>query len=217
MKLSFKPYEIDHHVLKLIVAVIALFLANVTAFFSAVPLDSISEAYHQNGWARDFLVGSLFAISAFLLAYNGEEALEMVLSKIAGVAALGVALFPCRCDVYDEILPYVHYVSAAVMFIVLACLCGFFYKRAVRKGHREAIWRSWLYATCGMVIMLAVGVLGLDFFMNGALSARCDRLVFYGERTALFAFGISWLVASRVLPVITAKEERVSVLPVAAS
>ena len=217
MKLSFKPYEIDHHVLKLIVAVIALFLANVTAFFSAVPLDSISEAYHQNGWARDFLVGSLFAISAFLLAYNGEEALEMVLSKIAGVAALGVALFPCRCDVYDEILPYVHYVSAAVMFIVLACLCGFFYKRAVRKGHREAIWRSWLYATCGMVIMLAVGVLGLDFFMDGALSARCDRLVFYGERTALFAFGISWLVASRVLPIITAKEERVSVLPVAAS
>ena len=142
MKLSFKLHEIDHHILKLIVAVIALFLANVTAFFSTVPLDSISEAYHQNGWARDFLVGSLFAISAFLLAYNGEEALEMVLSKIAGVAALGVALFPCRCDVYDEILPYVHYASAAVMFIVLACLCGFFYKRAVRKGRRDPSFSS---------------------------------------------------------------------------
>ena len=217
MKLSFKLHEIDHHVLKLIVAVIALFLANVTAFFSTVPLDSISEAYHQNGWARDFLVGSLFAISAFLLAYNGEEAMEMVLSKIAGIAALGVALFPCRCDVYDEIIPYVHYVSAVVMFIVLACLCGFFYKRAVKKGHREAIWRSWLYATCGIVIVLVVGVLGLDFLMDGALSAKFDRLIFYGERTALFAFGISWLIASRVLPFITDKKERISILPVAAS
>lgn len=108
MKLSFKLHEIDHHILKLIVGLIALSLANVTAFFSADGLDSISDAYHKGGWARDFLVGSLFAISAFLFAYNGEEPPEMVLSKLAGVAALGVALFPCRCGVHDEILPYVH-------------------------------------------------------------------------------------------------------------
>lgn len=216
MRLSFKQHEIDHHVLKLIVGVIALSLASITEFLSTNSIDSISASYHEGGWARDFLVGCLFAISAFLFAYNGEEAAEMVLSKIAGVAALGVALFPCRCGVHDEILPYVHYAAAAVMFVVLACLCWFFYKRARAKGHREAKWRSWVYAACGIAIMLVVAVLGLDFFTGEALSAKCDRLVFYGERAGLVAFGISWLVASRVLPVITAKGERVSLLPISA-
>lgn len=217
MKLSFKQHEIDHHILKLIVGLIALTLANVTAFFSVEPLQSISASYHEGGWPRDFLVGSLFAISSFLIAYNGETPLEMVLSKVAGISALGVALFPCDCDRGNEIIPYVHYASAAAMFVVLACFCWIFYRRARAKGHREAAWRSYLYAMCGTAILVAVAVLALDFFTGEAIRDKIPRLVFYGEQAGLVAFGISWLVASRVLPIITAKEERVSVLPVTAS
>ena len=189
----------------------------MTAFFSAEPLQSISASYHEGGWPRDFLVGSLFAISSFLFAYNGEKPSEMVLSKVAAVSALGVALFPCDCDRGNEILPYVHYASAAAMFIVLACFCWIFYRRARAKGHREAAWRSYVYASCGVAIVAAVAVLALDFLTGEAIRAKCSRLVFYGEQTGLVAFGISWLVASRVLPIITAKGERVSVLPVSAS
>jgi len=210
---AFKQHEIDHHVLKLIVGIIALSLANLTTFFAGVPLESISESYHEGGWARDFFVGFLFAIGAFLLAYNGECTLEMVLAKVAALAALGVAIFPCQCGRNDEIIPYVHYVSAVVMFLVLACLCGVFYRRAHGKGHRQALWRAWIYATCGVAILGAVAVLVADAMSGGAISDKVHRLVFYGERVGLVAFGVSWLVASRVFPGITTPGERVSLLP----
>lgn len=213
MKVTFKPNEIDHHILKFIVGVAAIFLASLTVFLSGAPLPSISAAYHEGHWARDFLVGVLFAIGAFLVAFNGSSATEMVLSKLAALAALGVALFPCECDRGDEILPYVHYVSAAVLFIVLAGFCLIFYKRARAKGHREAIWRSYLYALCGGTIILVLVVLAFDHFAGQPISTRVSRLVFHGEQAGLIAFGLSWLVASRVFPGITAPGERISVMP----
>ena len=214
MPLSFKQYEIDHHAMKFIVGIIALSLANLAAFFSSAPLESISASSHDGGWARDILVGFLFAISAFLLAYNGSSALEMVLSKFAAVAALGVAMFPCACGGRAEIIPYVHFISAAVMFLVLAALCAIFYRRARAKHRREANWRAWIYAGCGLVIVASVAVLAFDGLSGGVISANVKRLVFYGERAGLMAFGVSWLVASRALPFITAADERVTVLPI---
>lgn len=215
MKASFKPHEIDHHTLRLIVGLSAIFLASLTVLLAGQPLASISDAYHQGGWARDVLVGILFAIASFLVAYNGESGTEMLLSKLAAVAALGVALFPCDCGTGQEILPYVHYVSAAVLFAVLAWFCLLFYRRARGKGHREALWRSWLYGLCRAVIVSVLLVLAFDHFAGGPFSSMVPRLVFYGEQAALIAFGVSWLVASRVLPGITAPRERISVLPVA--
>lgn len=215
MPLSFTKYEIDHHILKLIVAVIALTLANLAAFFSSTPIESISASYHEGWWARDIFVGFLFAISAFLLAYNGSSTTEMALSKVAAIAALSVAMFPCRCGDRAEIIPYVHAISAAIMFLVLAGFCAIFYSRASAKHRRTADWRAYIYALCGTVIVAAVGVLAFDGITGGRISSSVERLTFYGERAGLMAFGISWLVASRVLPYLTAADERVSVLPVA--
>lgn len=215
MRANFKPHEIDHHTLRLIVGLSAIFLASLTVLLSGQPLASISDAYHQGGWARDVLVGILFAIASFLVAYNGESSTEMPLSKVAAVSALGVALFPCECGTGEEILPYVHYVSAPVLFVVLAWFCLAFFRRARRKGHREALWRSWLYGLCCAVIVAVLLVLALDHFAGNPIGSRVPRLVFYGEQAALIAFGLSWLVASRVLPGITDPRERISVLPVA--
>ena len=90
--------------MKLIVGVIAMSLAFLTNFFASSNILSISAAYHEGGWSQNFFVGFLFAISAFLLAYNGESRSEMILSKVAAVAALGVALFPCECDARDQVI-----------------------------------------------------------------------------------------------------------------
>lgn len=216
MKLSFKPKEIDDHVLKLIVGLIALSLANVTGWLSRDAIGSISASYYEGGWARDFFIGFLFAISSFLFAYNGDSAAEMILSKIAAVAGLCVALFPCHCGEPPGTVTYVHFTSAAIMFAVLACLCVIFYWRAKAKGHREAMWRSYIYAACAITLVSVIAVLGIDNFTGGHLGAKMPRLTFYGERAGLVAFGISWLVASRALPFITKPTERVSMLPVAA-
>ena len=202
-----KRPEIDHRTIKLLVGLIAISLANLASFFAHSPIASISASYYEGGWSQSIFIGFLFAIAAFLLAYNGLSSSEMVLSKVASLAGLGIALFPCKCDNRDQIIPYVHAVSAATMFLVLAYFCFIFFQRARRKGYGQATARAGIYALCGIAIVLSVLVLAYDSLSGGVLSARVERLTFYGERAGLWAFGISWLTASRVLPVLTRKDE----------
>jgi hypothetical protein len=211
-----KP-EIDHRTLKLLVGLIALSLANLTSFFADSKITSISESYYEGGWAQSIFVGFLFAIAAFLLAYNGLSRTEMVLSKVAAVCALGVALFPCGCSGHAETVPHIHFASAAVMFLILAYFCYVFYKRARGKGHTEANRRAFVYAASGLAIIASILALVLDTLSGGVLTAAIPRLVFYCERTGLVAFGISWLTASRVLPVLTRSDERFSLLGTASN
>lgn len=205
--------EIDHHTIKLIIGLIAISLATLTSFFSDTPLQSISASYYEDGWSRNIFVGFLFAISAFLLAYNGRSTREMVLSKIAALAALGVAMFPCQCGNHLEIIPNVHGISAAVMFLVLAVFCNIFFRRARAKGHPQARFRATIYALCGSTIIMSIVIMATDYFLDGIISAKINRLTFYGESAGLIAFGIAWLTASRILPLITSKEERLALSP----
>jgi hypothetical protein len=204
--------EIDNHTLKLIVGIIALSLASLTSFLAKSQITSISESYYMGDWARNIFVGFLFAIAAFLLSYNGQSRAELVLSKLAAVAALGVALFPCDCNGNPEIIPHVHFSSAAVMFLVLTYFCYLFFKRAREKGHTEANRRATVYALCGITIMVAILTLVADTIFGGVLKDLFPRLIFYCERAGLIAFGVSWLTASRSLPVLTRHDERYSLL-----
>ena len=210
MPLTTRRQEIDHHTLKLIVGSISISMAVLTSYFADSAITSISASYYEGGWSQSIFVGFLFAVAAFLLAYNGLSQSEMVLSKVASLSALGVAMFPCKCDDHPEVLPFVHGISAAVMFMILAFFCLTFFQRARRKGHTQAMARAVIYAFCAGAIVLAILVILTDNLMGGRLSSSVPRLTFYGEATGLIAFGISWLTASRVLPLITHKTERIS-------
>jgi hypothetical protein len=207
--------EIDEHVSKLIVGVIAVSLPALTYWFATSPLESISESYYHGGWSQSFLIGFLYAIAAFLLAYNGKSIKEMVASKCACVAALGVAMFPCQCGTHPEVVPYVHGASAALMFLTLAYFCYLFYDSAINKPRQRyplAKARAVIYAACGVALLIFIAILAFDALSGNAYSTG-NALVFYGEAGALVAFGISWLTASRTLPVITQKHERIPLRP----
>ena len=204
--------EVDHRTIKLVVGVVALSLATLTDLFAKTPIASISASYYEGGWSQSIFIGFLFAISALLLSYNGLSRREMVLSKFASLAGLGIALFPCTCDIHPPMVPFVHGASASVMFLILAYFCYLFYRRARSKGYPQARARSAIYILCGTAILCSIAALAVDRFAGGALSSALPRLTFYGEATGLVAFGISWLTASRVLPLITAPQERFSPL-----
>jgi hypothetical protein len=138
--------------------------------------------------------------------------LQMVLSKVAAVAALGVIFFPCFCGCHPEIIPNVHFASAGVMFLILAYFCHAFYKRARGKGHIEANRRAVVYAVSGFAILASIVAMVINALSSDALSTATPRFVFYCERTALVAFGISWLTASLTVPVLTSRQERFSPL-----
>jgi hypothetical protein len=202
--------EIDGHTGKLIVGIIAILLASVTNFLAGGDLDSISESYHRGGLARDVFVGALLAISAFLASYNGYTSKEMKLAKIAAVAAIGIALFPCLCPGYfDPRSSWIHGFSAAAMFLILAFFCRTFYLRAKDKGHTEAMRRCYIYAVCGFAIVGSILVLVIDWLLDGAIVGVVTNLLFIGETVGLVAFGVAWLTASRALPFITNADERI--------
>lgn len=212
MALRPKRMEIDHRTIKLLVGVIAISLPFLTSVFAGSAITSISASYYEGGWSESIFVGFLFAISAFLLAYNGSTRPEMILSKVGASAALGVALFPCECGGHSALVPYVHGVSATVMFLILAIFCRVFFERALQKGYPQAKVRAAVYAACGTAIVLAILALAFDHFSGGALSRWISSFVFYGESVGLIAFGISWLTASRTIPIITRRDERFSPL-----
>jgi hypothetical protein len=105
------------------------------------------------------------------------------------------------------------------MFTVLAGFCYVFYRRACSKGYMQANLRAVIYVICGVAIIIAILAIAIDKLSGGAISTAMTetglngaRLTFYGEHVGLVAFGVSWLTASRVLPVITRKDERFSPL-----
>ena len=207
-----KRPEIDHRTIKLIVGVIALTLASLTWIFSRTGLTSISASYWEGGWSQTFFIGFLFATSAFLLAYNGRARDEMILAKLAAVAAAGVALFPCKCVTHTQPLAYLHYFAAAVMFSVLAWFSYGFYRRARKKGHSRAHARAFLYLLCALAIGGAMVALAIHGIATRSNQGPESSFVFYSEAVALIAFGISWLLASHTLPGITREDERFSPL-----
>src|SRR5678809_278984 len=76
--------EIDHRTIKLLVGLTAIFLAVVTGWLAeGGALQSISESYYAGHWSRAIFTGALFAISAFLLCYNGRSRGQMIASKVA--------------------------------------------------------------------------------------------------------------------------------------
>lgn len=207
-----QPAEIDNHTMKFIVGIIAISLAYLTEQFAVKSLTSISASYWDQGvWSGNIFVGFLFAISAFLLSYNGHESREKWLSKAAALAAIGVAMFPCGCDGHPQIIPMVHYIAASVMFSILAVFCYFFFLRAWEKGWAQARARAVLYGICGLAIILAMVGMVVDHLMDDALSSRFQQFTFYAEATGLVAFGIAWLTASRILPYLTRTDEKFSI------
>lgn len=219
--------DINHQVVKLIVGLIALSLAGLTSLFAPATLTSISASYWAGSLSQAIFVGFLFAIAAFLFAYNGVSTLERHLSSVAAVASMAIALVPCACEgglplcvgtppvpsVPYVGIPNVHWVSAAVMFLVLAYFCNAFRLRALAKGHPEALKRARVYAVCLAGILSAILLLGVDMALGGAITKVWPTTVFWGENLGLTSFGICWLTAAKVIPVLARVDERLVLSP----
>ena len=217
-----KRKEINHHTIKLLIGAIALLLAGTANQLSGLPpIESISESYHRNDWARNVFVGSLFAIFALLLTYNGRSWYEWFLGKGAAFAALGVALFPCGClnpamsscgSEVTDLTATIHNISAAIMFIILAVFCGLFISRAKTKEHTQAKVRIMIYILCCLAMLVSLIMIAINLKTGGGLEQYFTRPVYVFEAIGLIAFGIAWLTASRMLPIITSHKERITFL-----
>jgi hypothetical protein len=167
----------------------------------AVLLGSVSEYYYTD--MRNIFVGSMAAIGIFLICYRFDR-LDNVLSSIAGIAAIGVALFPTQPDNpthQQQIIGYLHAGFAGIVFVLLAVFCFVLFPRkdpgvgAERKGARNRI-----FLVCGIVIVLALLLIGATItpLIKESVTAQY-HLRFWGEAVAIFAFGFSWLIKGQTI------------------
>ena len=183
------------------------------------------SAYYWSG-GRDVFVGTLCAVAVFLVTYKVVEAnLDNTLSTVAGVAALGVALFPTSrpVGVLDPLTPLQAHLGetavarahagCAVVFIgSLAVLSACF---AVREGCRPdrrrahgsarcsaGFWRTY-HLACSGVIVAAVAGLGISVVLGGPAWSPAAT-----EVASIWAFGASWLAKGLELDVLLGTARR---------
>src|SRR5262245_362047 len=90
-------------------------------------LGSVSGAYYTG--MGDVFVGSMSAIAICLSSYRHAR-IDDVLSTLAGLMALGVALLPAKhfddtMSKADRIIGIGHVVASALMFLIMAIFCFF--------------------------------------------------------------------------------------------
>lgn len=196
----------DYRLLRLIMGVIAFSLPVVVDLVATSDLSSISASYHTE--ARDVFVGLLFVVAALMLAYNGHNMREAMASKTAAMAAAGVALFPTAPPAGDGgWIAIVHYACAILLFCILAYFCfgPFRVRTKGRSGMKGR--RARIYLTCGWVIVAAMAGLATVKILLPAATVAAYKMTYWAELAALWAFGIAWITAGKVLPFLVEPDE----------
>jgi len=157
---------------------------------------SISAYYTTN--MRDLFVGILMIAGAFLLTYQGYDRTDNILSSVAGVAAIGVAIFPLDYvepgNIFGLTMPAVgvaHYIAAMVLFAALGYIALFQFTKGSTKTAQKRR-RNTVYRICGITIFVSLLLMLFEGLVPALYLGTYFVLII--ESIMLIAFGISWLV-----------------------
>ncbi len=150
------------------------------ALFGVDRQSSISAYYYTPLIA--LLVAALAAQGVLLIGYRS------MLTRIAGVAVLAVALLPTApapaTQVQDRV-GVVHLICATVYYLSLAAVSALVF---ARRGTRL----SMLHRGAGVLVLAALGTSVVAGLFGPA--SRPESLLFWCETVAGLAIGVSWLV-----------------------
>jgi hypothetical protein len=170
---------------------------------------SISDYYYTV--MGHYLVGTLCAVSLFLFSYKGYDKTDNRASNLAALFAVGVAFFPTACADHNpycnvlttnssDFVNTMHNLIAALFFLTLAFYSYFLFTKSTVAPSARKEQRNNIYKICAVVMLAAVVLIALILnipFLEKILSPY--KPVFILETTALWAFGVSWLVKGQFI------------------
>lgn len=184
---------------------------SLISFFQTPVQPSISDYYYTN--LREIFTGILCAVGLFLIRYKGFGNASIwkndnLLTNIAGIMALGVALFPTNPEDFKTkiytLIPYpekwlgwLHYGFAALLFLILALLSINVFtigQENETRTPKSMLNENNIYKTCGYLIIVFVVMVPIFEVLK---LYPYSTLIF--EALSLFAFGIAWLIKGRAL------------------
>jgi hypothetical protein len=165
---------------------------------------SISAYYYTD--MRNWFVGTMWATGFFLIFYRYGKP-DTVLSSIAGVLAILVALFPTTPEelnppTHQVVIGDFHLVFAGGFLLLLAYFCLFLFTRSdvsPQDMTRQKKLRNKIYRGSGIAIIAGVVIAALFELLTSKAFRDDWHPVFWGEAVAVIAFGIAWLVKGETL------------------
>lgn len=161
--------------------------------------DSISHYYYTV--MGDVFVGILWAFGLFLFTYEGyrktknDKISDNVITNIAGILAIGIALFPTHPHPPASSpgwIGAVHLICAALFFLILGGISLFIFTKSPLKKKQNRV-----YKVCGWIIWLCLLILLVYFLFFQNSWPRMT--VYWVELVMLWAFGMSWIVKGKAL------------------
>lgn len=160
---------------------------------------SISDYYWTEDPERNIFVGILCFVASYLILYKGYTWAEDRALDIAGVSAVGIALFP----VPQEPAISVHYIFAVTFFICIFYVCIFMSKTTLHLLPPTENKKLFIicYGACsavmfGIVIFTIVYSL---FISKEAKETHNPHIIFWIEAFGIWAFSAYWYIKSREL------------------
>jgi hypothetical protein len=179
-------------------------------FYVGLPLqDSMSAYYHaavDGRSMRNWFVGILFAVGVFLYLYKGFSNKENYALNVAGVMAIGVAVFPMEWACGEACSRYsVHGVCAVLFFVSIAFVsvrCAADTLSLIQDEHLRTVFRRAYKTLAGLMLASPAIALVLNFILLQHRAA-----VFYVEAFGILAFAAYWLTKCRELALSQAEKK----------
>ena len=179
----------------------------VVGLVKGIPLQDSISAYY---WAspllggdapsRNWFVGGLFAVAAFLYLYKGFSTAENVALNFAAILAVGVAVFPMEwASEADSGKFSLHGFCAVSMFVCLAYVVWFCARDTLKLVPSNATPSPARYRQLYLIVggvMLASPLTA--FVMNSLIGTR-SSFVFFIEAAGIWAFALYWWIKSSEL------------------
>ena len=160
---------------------------------------SISATWYTNACTVFMIV--LGSASILLMCYRGYEPIDDITLTLAGLAGLGICLFPCSIGVSAErvgtflidknVSNIIHCVCAFIFFGLLAYNSIFLFTKGDSKPTKKKKIRNVIYIVSGIGMLSSFLLLCLPHF---------HIQVWLVETIALFFFGISFLTKADIYP-----------------
>lgn len=189
--------------LRIGIAIMALafpFLLLLGGLYIGVPWqDSMSAYYHASSGdssMRDWFVGLLFGVAAFLILYRGYRPLENWLLNVGGLCAVGVAIFPMSWKCASNCKWSPHGFCAVAFFLCLAAVCLFCSRdtlQLIKDPNRRKRYQG-IYSALGFMMV----VLPLAAWLATTVFAP-SKVTFCIETAGIVAFSAYWLTKSKEL------------------
>jgi hypothetical protein len=177
---------------------------------SKVPY-SLSGYYYTH--MRGVFTGAFCAIGVFLTAYNGFGRLEQVITTLAGLSMIGIAIFPTnpsptfkadQTGACEPLVPVAYNASAhqaligdvhqACLIVLIITLCATAWLFRCDQPEEPVTSRAKVLYL-GSVVGIAVGGVGAltQNFLSDSVKAETPWL-FWFEIVAILFFGLAWFV-----------------------